>query len=307
MKKSSIIWGILFILLGVAILLRSFGVIFFSWSSLWRMWPFVFVFIGIGILPVKSGWKAALNIIALVCMFGLMLWLSKGHPRDGWSRFWDELSWHIDKEIREESRETLQDSDQTIYYTFADTTQRITLDAQFIPGVYKITGKSKANTVKFFLQEQEYSSSFRTEDNLGFIKLHPKIKQKSEFSGGTINLDEKKSYNLLLSSDEANVNLDLARIKTDTLRIAAGASSLWNVTFSDKNAESWVFLNTNTEGEEISLSIPEMVGYQIAEEREFAEGEEEAGQIKKSDNFETASSKIFIMTNDLSKVAVKQQ
>ncbi|MDR0364186.1 MAG: DUF5668 domain-containing protein [Bacteroidales bacterium] len=310
MKKNSIIWGILFILIGVAILLRSFDVIFFSWGALWKMWPFLFVFLGISLLPSKGYIKSILHIVALACMFGLMLYISKDYPRDRYSRFWNGLSWHIDREIFDDLSEELKNSDQTIYCTFVDTVYSVTINAEFVPGVYKITGKSKTNNIKLFFQENEYTSSLHSKGNEGFINLHPKLKYGSNFSGGTINLDEKKSYTLNLSSDEANMNLDLSHIKTDTLRIDAGANSLWSVVLSDKKPECHIFLEAENMAKEISLTIPSRMGYQLSTTSETITEEgflEESDLTIKSENFEGSSSKIFVTTNNSLNVTIIQK
>jgi len=58
MKKNGVILGLVFITIGFVILLKSFGIIAFSWWALFKTAPFAFIFIGIGILPIKKVWKA---------------------------------------------------------------------------------------------------------------------------------------------------------------------------------------------------------------------------------------------------------
>jgi len=51
MRKSQLVWGLVFTGIGVLLLLFNYGVI--SWrviKDLWKLWPLVFVAIGVGIM-----------------------------------------------------------------------------------------------------------------------------------------------------------------------------------------------------------------------------------------------------------------
>ena len=66
MKTKNIIWGLVLVLIGLLFILKNLDVIYFSWYSIWKLWPMVLVIIGIAILPVKGGIKIALTIVTLV-------------------------------------------------------------------------------------------------------------------------------------------------------------------------------------------------------------------------------------------------
>ncbi|RLE07273.1 hypothetical protein DRZ78_03260 [Candidatus Aerophobetes bacterium] len=51
MKKSQIVWSSIFIVLGILLLLLNYGII--SWQVVkdwWKLWPLIFIAIGIGII-----------------------------------------------------------------------------------------------------------------------------------------------------------------------------------------------------------------------------------------------------------------
>ena len=65
MKSRSWFLGLLFVAIGVVALLGSLDIIDFSWRIALKLWPMVFVFIGILVLPLKEWMKAVLVLVAL--------------------------------------------------------------------------------------------------------------------------------------------------------------------------------------------------------------------------------------------------
>ncbi len=65
MKSRNIFLGIIILFVGVISLLAALNVIDFSWIVAWRLWPMLFVFAGIVILPVKEWLRVVLLLIAL--------------------------------------------------------------------------------------------------------------------------------------------------------------------------------------------------------------------------------------------------
>ena len=65
MKSRNLLLGVIILFIGVVALLSSLGVIDFSWWVARKLWPLLFVFGGILILPVKDWLKALLLLAAL--------------------------------------------------------------------------------------------------------------------------------------------------------------------------------------------------------------------------------------------------
>lgn len=66
MKSRNLFLGIIILFVGVISLLVALDVIDFSWTVAWRLWPMLFIFIGVAILPVKEWLKAILLLATLV-------------------------------------------------------------------------------------------------------------------------------------------------------------------------------------------------------------------------------------------------
>ena len=72
MKSKNLFLGILLLFIGVISLLASLDVIDFSWRIAWKLWPMLFIFVGIAILPIKE-WLRALLLLATLGV-GMLLY-----------------------------------------------------------------------------------------------------------------------------------------------------------------------------------------------------------------------------------------
>lgn len=74
MKTGKIIWGLVFVSIGSALLLSNLGIIYFHWRSIWQFWPVIFVLMGVNMLFSRSnsvvGIVLAISILisVLVCI-----------------------------------------------------------------------------------------------------------------------------------------------------------------------------------------------------------------------------------------------
>lgn len=82
MKSRNLFLGIFLLFIGVVSLLATLDVIDFSWVIALKLWPMLFIFVGILVLPVKDWLKVVLLLVALGV--GVLLYqheASKGfHP-----------------------------------------------------------------------------------------------------------------------------------------------------------------------------------------------------------------------------------
>src|SRR5512133_3908586 len=86
MKAKNVIWGLVLVLIGVVFILKNLEIIYFSWYSIWKLWPLALVLIGVTILPVKDGIKIALTVIVLIATVILLLSFPNYHNwNDTWS------------------------------------------------------------------------------------------------------------------------------------------------------------------------------------------------------------------------------
>lgn len=99
MKSRNLFVGIILLFIGVVTLLATLGVFDFKWNIAWRLWPMLFIFLGIAILPLKDWLKAVLLLVALAV--GVLLYQNEAKRYEeskvsGWVnsirqwRFWDD-------------------------------------------------------------------------------------------------------------------------------------------------------------------------------------------------------------------------
>ena len=65
MKSRNLLLGIIVLFIGVVSLLVSLDVVDFSWHIAAKLWPLLFVFVGVMVLPVKEWVKALLLLVTL--------------------------------------------------------------------------------------------------------------------------------------------------------------------------------------------------------------------------------------------------
>lgn len=72
MNTKNIFSGIFFITLGTLWILKSLEFITFSWFDFLRLWPVIFIFIGISMIPIKDWIKLVIQILMLAFTIGLL-------------------------------------------------------------------------------------------------------------------------------------------------------------------------------------------------------------------------------------------
>jgi len=77
MKKHNrgIFWGLFLVAIGFLWLGKSFGLFYFSWINVFKLWPLLIVWFGILLLPMGHVWKNICNFILLAIAIFLLFWL----------------------------------------------------------------------------------------------------------------------------------------------------------------------------------------------------------------------------------------
>ncbi|MBE0648692.1 MAG: hypothetical protein IH596_13025 [Bacteroidales bacterium] len=229
MKFRNLFWALILIAIGLMFLFSNFGWLDFHWVSIWRMWPLIFIFWGISILPIKDFMKFVLVIafIALSFIFFNQIteprWSFSIHDNDWtWSDDWDE-------------------DDRNSKRTFSYSTQILTVDMDSVP--HKALLKMDAAAGKFKIDgETSEMLSFRKEGDIGdysmtankvdgkthiniSLEKNPKVRRVKK-NNVEISLNRDMVWDLDFDIGAASVNMDLSEFKIDTVRIEAGAASL---------------------------------------------------------------------------------
>jgi hypothetical protein len=249
MKTKNIIWGFILVLIGVLFILKNLDIIYFSWYSLWKLWPLVLVMIGVTILPVKDGIKVALAIIVLIAAaFFLVYYPGFGHRNNDTS---------IGNSEDNSSTNDKEEIDQRIFEIYDSTITEANFTFDAAAGDFTIN------------QSTEDLFEFEKDGNLGrytysIKELGPKRDINIELEKGhVINADLKNKVNIKLNPNPdwdvkvdvgaANIELDLASFKIRKLDIDGGASSI-NLRLGTLQPQSKIKINSGASS--ITIRVP---------------------------------------------------
>ena len=250
MKAKNIIWGLVLVLIGVLFILKNLDVIYFSWYSIWKLWPMALVLIGVTILPIKDSIKVILTILILIAgAFFLVSFPDHHNWKDRWS---------FDNPAESADDAEPVDIDQRIFESFDTTISEVNLIFDAAAGNFRLE------------QTTEELFEFEREGNLGRYTYSIKeLGDKREIIIGleeshvikgdlknqvTMKLNPNPLWDLKVDVGAANIDLDLSAFKIGKLDINGGASSI-NIRLG--NLYDDCKLKINSGASSILIRIPE--------------------------------------------------
>jgi len=250
MKAKNIIWGLVLVLIGTLFILKNLDVIYFSWHSIWRLWPLILVLIGVTILPVKDAVKVVLTIIVLIIGALFLVYYPKNDDGDG--------RWFFDHDRDLSENPTQMDIDQRIFESFDTTISLASLDFDAAAGDFRID------------QASDELFEFEREGNLGrytySIKdLGEKREIRIELEEGhvirgdlknrvSVKLNPNPVWDLNVDVGAANIDMDLSAFKVSRIDINGGASSM---NFTIGNLHNDCEMKINSGASSIYIRVPE--------------------------------------------------
>ncbi len=72
-SNNNIIIGAFFVILGILFLLNNFNLFNFDFGDIFRLWPIVLIYIGVGMLPIDAKTKMYLETSVIVLFFVLLV------------------------------------------------------------------------------------------------------------------------------------------------------------------------------------------------------------------------------------------
>lgn len=224
MSYRKIFWGLLLVIIGVLFILKNTGVLFFSWHTMWHLWPVILILWGISLIPVKDWIKLVLSLLTVVITFFAM---QQYGPKDNhnWNFEWNDNN---DRDNNDEDSTTVYNN--VMSEDFDSLTKFAELKLNI--GVGKFTIKDTTNLlieVKHDNDNANYSMTAKEEDSLTRIDLSL---EKGEFNNGNVRnnvnlkLNPNPIWDLDLNVGAAEVNFDLSGFKTRNLKIQGGASDI---------------------------------------------------------------------------------
>ena len=251
MKTKNIIWGLILVLIGVLFILKNLDIIYFSWYSIWKLWPLALVLVGVTILPVKDSIKVVLTIIVMIAAVLLLISFPNYHNGN------DHWSFNNQQENKDDDKEPLE-IDQRIFEAYDSTISEANLIFDAAAGNFRIE------------QATDDLFEFEREGNLG--RYTYSIKDLGEGREIRIELEEgriirgdlKNRVAMKLNSNPvwdikvdvgaANIELDLSSFKIRKLDIDGGASSI-NIRLGNLQNECKIKINSGASS--INIKVPE--------------------------------------------------
>lgn len=256
MKSKNVIWGLVLVLIGVLFILKNLEIIYFSWYSIWKLWPLALVMIGVTILPIKDGFKIALAVIVLVATVIILISFPNYHN-------WDD-NWSFNTPGQKSEDKEPLDIDQRIFEAYDTTIIEADLIFDAAAGNFRID----ETTEDLFEFEREgnlgrytYSIKDLGEKREIRIELEEGHISKGDFKNRvTMKLNPNPVWDMKVNVGAASIDLDLSSFKIRKLDIDGGASSI-NIRLGNLQSESKLKINSGASS--INIKVPEEFGCEV--------------------------------------------
>lgn len=295
MKYGNIFWGVVLIALGALFALRNFDLFYFSWRSIFRLWPLIFVFWGIAILPVKSAVKILLTVIAVAV--GIAILASKPNQRWGWERWNDSRSEYEYKEYEEEdypwkSQEFSEDFDREKKFAV------LNLDAAV--GEFNLNGttnslfefETEGNTGPYSVTTNDV-----TDEKVVINFTHKRFRARDNLNHEVwMRLNNNPIWDFNVDVGAAEFTLDLSDFKVNLLDIDGGASDI-EITLGSRHDKTDVVIDAGAA--DVLIKVPASAACEIRTSTILA-GKDFGGFNKidrglyQTPNFSESTNRIFI-------------
>ncbi len=292
MSYRKIFWGLLLVMIGVLFILKNTGVLFFSWHTMWQLWPVILILWGISLIPVKDWIKLVLSLLTVLVTFFAMQHYG---PKDkhNWNFEWNDRNNNDDEE-------SVTTYNKVMSEDFDSLTRFANLKLNIGVGNFKI--KDTTNLlieVKHDNDNANYSMTAKTEDSLSIIDLSL---EKGEFNNGNIRnnvvmkLNPNPIWDLDLNVGAAEVDFDLSGFKTRNLKIQGGAS---DIELKLGAALPLTEVKLEAGAASITIRVPESAGCEIISNtfmasKDFSGFTKIGKQQYQTPNFATSTNKIKI-------------
>jgi len=224
MSYRKIFWGLLLVIIGVLFILKNTGVLFFSWHTMWHLWPVLLILWGISLIPVKDWIKLVMSLATvLVTFFAIQAYGPKDNHE--WNFEWNDRNNH-----NSEEEDYTTSYNNVMSEDYDSLTRYAQLKLNIGAGNFVIKDTSeKLIEVKHDNSNANYSMTAKAEDSVTVIDLSL---EKGEFHNGNMKNNVKMKLNpnpiwdLDLNVGAAEVDFDLSGFKTRNLKIEGGASDI---------------------------------------------------------------------------------
>jgi hypothetical protein len=304
MKKGNIFWGIVLVTIGVIFALRNFDIFFFNWHGIFRLWPLIFVFWGIAILPVKSVIKLILTVITIV----LAIVILAKYPGSRYHWFeWrpDRYSYEYDydDDRDEEEYEKYKEypwEEQYIDEDYDSNTKSARLNIEAVAGRFYI--KDTCSKLFEFKSEGDigpYNVLTMQGDKMTTIDIEHKhrITRRGDFTNKVwLSLNPDPLWKFTVDVGAANLEMDLTPFKVEKIDIDGGAAKI-EIKLGDRYNKSRVVIDAGASAIEILVPFESAVELQtstILSSRKIEGFDKIKSGLYQTPNFSDSANQIFI-------------
>ena len=235
MRYKNLFWGLLFVAIGVLWLLNNLQIVNISWSDVWLLWPFILVWTGISMIPIKDIYKVILDLIAFaVAIFVLLSPCCK---------------------TQEVEIETMRQPDIEIVEITPYETASLSMDAG--AGTFVFAPGEELVEVKGLAVNGHYLNVVEKQDSLSRcaevdLNIHP-FAQRNNKKKIYILLNPNPVWNMDLDLGASKSILDLRLFKIREMSIDAGVSDI-QLTLGDFYPD--VNLEVSTGVSAVKIKVP---------------------------------------------------
>jgi hypothetical protein len=286
MNTKQIFWGVFLISIGILVLLRNYLNYDFDIGDLWKLWPLLFVLLGINLMIKNNLAKSAIAgvtaLILAVALYASVLGFFGWFRNDVQFRFDDD-----DYEV----------SEYTAPYEkgMKNASLRVEVGAgsfileQPTDDLFNATVEGRKNNYSLTTNVADNTADIRFQ--MKNTKLFLKRKNRVEFK-----LNSEPVWDLKFEIGAAAVDFDLSRYNVENLDVDMGAAS-FKLKLGGNQPESRVSIEAGASS--IDILIPEEVGCEIRTDvnlssRKFRDFSKIKDNLYRTDNFDTAGNKILL-------------
>ncbi len=252
MKHQNVFWGGVLVVAGILLLLSRLDVFSIDWWALGRLWPFLLVFWGVSILPVKGVFKVAATLI--IAGIAVIVYINAPLRERKTKDFDISYEWG-------DGDSTGTSTEQLFTEPWEDGVDEASLRLNAAAGAFRmggttgelIVGKSEGNHARYIYKVE------RTGRNAE-IKIREEGSRRQSRTRETdfnMMLNPQPLWQFKFDIGAADFDFDLTDFRVSKVDIDAGASSI-KLKIGDKHLETNVEIDAGASS--IYLEIPESAG-----------------------------------------------
>lgn len=299
MNFKKIFWGVMLVLIGTLFILKNLGVIYFTWHTIWRLWPLILILWGISLIPVKDYLKLIFSVVAIA----LSVLLVQKYDKTGYYNFgWRDSDRGRNRE--QFDRDDWNDTSETqeLFQPFDSAINRVELKLDAAAGEFRLEETAPDDQLLTLFKEGSvgnYSMTSQDEDDVRTIELkirESNAKIRTRGNRVKLGLNTTPVWDFDMNIGAASIDFDLSNYKVGEIDLDGGASAI-NLKLGDRS--DYTKLDIDAGAASIDIKIPESAGAELKIEtalssKNFPGFKKIEKGLYRTENYESAAKKIEI-------------